>query len=246
MATLLIAFTFRTRLKNLDKQCVIHGSMVGCAIFSGFLCQTVGLVFTEASKSSFLSTTYCVLTPFMYWIITRNRPESNHFMAGLVCLTGIGFVSLKSSFFISFGDGITLLSGVFYALEITLLSTLCRRDDMMMVTLVEMAVSSIFAWIYVFLREDLPTYVTVSEFAAIAYVAVLGTFVGLTLQNWAQTYVDSTESALLLAFESISGAVMGVIFLNEGLTPRLLVGFGLILLSVVMCELGSKETEAEV
>ena len=117
---------------------------------------------------------------------------------------------------------------------------------MIMVTLVEMAVSSIFAWIYVFLREDLPTYVTVSEFAAIAYVAVLGTFVGLTLQNWAQTYVDSTESALLLAFESISGAVMGVIFLNEGLTPRLLVGFGLILLSVVMCELGSKETEAEV
>lgn len=240
VASVLIAFTFRKRLKNLDKQCVTHGVMVGVAIFSGFLCQTTGLLFTEASKSSFLSTTYCILTPFVYWIITKNKPEPNHFIAGAVCLTGIGFVSLKSSFTISFGDSITLLSGVFYAVEIALLSTLCRRDDMMMVTLVEMIVSSVLAWIYVAFTETLPAVITLPELAAIAYIAVLGTFVGLSLQNWAQKYVDSAESALLLAFESISGAVMGVVFLGEGLTPRLIVGFGLIFLSVVVSEVGTE------
>ena len=239
VASLLIGFAFRKHLKNLDKQCVRHGVMVGVAIFLGFLCQTTGLVFTEASKSSFLSTTYCVLTPFVYWIITRNRPESNHFIAGIVCLTGIGFVSLKSSFTMSFGDSITLLSGVFYAVEIALLSTLCRKDDMMMVTFVEMTVSAILAWIYFAFTEDLPTAISLSEVAAIAYIAVLGTFVGLSLQNWAQKYVDSAESALLLAFESIAGAVMGVIFLGEGLTPRIVLGFGLIFLSVVVSEVGN-------
>ena len=51
--------------------------------------------------------------------------------------------------------------------------------------------------------------------------------------------MDSAESALLLAFESIAGAVMGVIFLGEGLTPRLVLGFGLIFLSVVVSEVGN-------
>ena len=92
---------------------------------------------------------------------------------------------------------------------------------MMMVTFVEMTVSAILAWIYFAFTEDLPTAISFPEVAAIAYIAVLGTFVGLSLQNWAQKYVDSAESALLLAFESIAGAVMGVIFLGEGLTPRI-------------------------
>lgn len=57
---------------------------------------------TTPGKNAFLTTAYCILVPFLYWITDKRRPDLYNFSAAFLCLAGIGLVSMDGSFSMSF------------------------------------------------------------------------------------------------------------------------------------------------
>ena len=52
---------------------------MGITLFVSYILQVGGLALdTSPGKSSFLCTTYSVLVPFIYWIVTKERPKIRH------------------------------------------------------------------------------------------------------------------------------------------------------------------------
>ena len=56
------------------------------------------------------------------------------------------------------------------------------------------------------------------------------------LQTFGQKYAPPTTAALLLTLESVFGTLFSVAFYHEHLEPRVIVGFALILVAILISE----------
>jgi drug/metabolite transporter (DMT)-like permease len=198
--------------------------------------QTIGITDTTPGKNAFLTAIYCVLVPFLYWIIDRKKPDIYNFIAAFISITGIGFVSLNGSFSIGTGDAFTLAGGFFYAAHLIAVAKFGRKKDPVLLTILQFGYSAIFAWIVAFFFEDLPTAWTIGTISGLLYLAVFATAIALLLQNIGQKYTKPAPAAIILSLESVFGVLFSVLFYHEEITLKLFIGFLLIFLSVVISE----------
>lgn len=111
--------------KSLNADHLKKGGILGAFVFLSYWTNSTGLTDTTASNSAFLTSLYCVIIPFLMWVLSGPKPTRFNIAAALVCVAGVGCVSFAGStdFSIRFGDAITLLSAVFRV------SMLCTRRN---------------------------------------------------------------------------------------------------------------------
>lgn len=109
----LLALVCVRRWKQLNRGYLWRGAVLGAFIFLAYAIQSIGLLGTTAAKSSFLTTSYCIIVPFLYWFIAHTQPDLFHCIAAVLCIIGIGLISLNEHFSITWGDGLTLVCAVF-------------------------------------------------------------------------------------------------------------------------------------
>ena len=127
IALLIVSFPLR---KLVNKQYLIDGTWMGITLLLSYLLQVAGLAMdTSPGKSAFLCTTYCVMVPFLYWFVTKERPKWLHIICVFICLAGIGILSLQGGWGMSLGDILTVLSGVPCAVYIVISSIACRDKN---------------------------------------------------------------------------------------------------------------------
>jgi hypothetical protein len=90
IACLLLSAISWKRLQRLNKSYVFPGVLIGALLFSAYLVQTYGLIGTTPGKNAFLTASYCIITPFLFWIVSKKHPDGFHLASALVCLAGIG------------------------------------------------------------------------------------------------------------------------------------------------------------
>ena len=82
---LLLMLIFHRRLKTIGKKQLLHGAVVGTLLFAAYTVQTFGLRETTPGKNAFLTAVYCVLVPFVNWVIFRRRPTGWNWLAAVMC-----------------------------------------------------------------------------------------------------------------------------------------------------------------
>ena len=58
----------------------------------------------------------------------------------------------------------------------------------------------------------------------------------MLLQSIGQKYTPASQAALILSLEGVFGVIFSVVFYSEKMTPRLVAGFALIFVSVLISE----------
>ena len=116
-------------------------------LYTAYAIQTYGLALTTPSKNAFLTAVYCVLVPFLYWAFARVRPDRYNVLAALLCVTGVGLVSLTGDLTVNPGDGLTLLCAIFYAMHIVSVAKVSPGKDIYLLTVFQFAFAGLFAWI---------------------------------------------------------------------------------------------------
>lgn len=238
VGTPMVALISWRRWKNFSPGDLWRGGLAGLILFGVYWAQTVGLETTTASNNAFLSAVYCVIVPFLAWALFRQRPDRYNIAAALLCLIGVGFVSLTEELTISAGDLFTLLGAVFCAANIISVSQLGRGRDVMLFTVVQFATVALCAWAVALTTETF-------RFAALArpevlapmlYLCVIATTVCMILMNVGLVWSEPTPAAVILSLEAVFGVILAVIFAGDPLTPRLLIGFVLIFVGILCSE----------
>ena len=116
-----------------------RGGLFGVFLFIAYTTQTFGLTGTTPSKNAFLTATYCVLVPFLAWRVFHRRPDRYNLLAAFLCITGVGLVSLSGDLTVTWGDGLSLFSALFYALHIVAVNRLSGGKDIYLLTTVQFA-----------------------------------------------------------------------------------------------------------
>ncbi len=231
--------------KSLNRSTLIAGLILGLADFLAFLVQTIGLANTTPGKNAFLTATYCVIVPFIYWLVAARKPTPKNLAAALICVVGIGLVSLGSGdtfTSIGFGDAMSLLGAVFFALHIVLVSRFAPGRDILALTVFQFASEGLCGLLLGAVTEPWPTLATFTPHLLfiLAYLVVFASCVSVVFQNVALAHVSPNQGALLLSLESVFGVIFSVMMFGEQLTVRLLAGFALIFSAILVSELSFK------
>ena len=241
-AVIVGALFWRTLRDNLDASHLLMGAVLGLASGAAFVVQNLGLDDTTPGRNAFLTATYCVMTPFINWVVTRRSPGGNNVIAALLAIVGVGLVALGDdlSLDMSRGDWMTLIAAVLFAVHIVLVARFSSAHDVMTLTVVQLAVSALVAFGTALVLERPPApevFASPDVWASLAYLVLLSSCVCMVLQNLGQAHVPPAQASLLLSLESVFAVVASVVFYGELVTPRIALGFATIFVAVVVSEL---------
>lgn len=232
---------FKRVRANLNRDLVRAGCIMGFFTFLGFWSQFLGLSGTTPAKNAFLSTSYCVTVPFIWWLVARRRPTRRNLLAAAICVCGMGFITLQGDLSIGWGDGVSIASAFLYGAEIVVIALFVRKHDIVTVSAVQMLACGVYACAFGLISHTPFNFEALSQPSFIAqmlYITLLGSLFGSTAQNLAQAHIPPAQVSLICALESVFGTIFSVIFMGEALTPQLLVGFVLVFAAILLSELG--------
>ena len=236
IACILLSLVFAKKLVLINRTYLWQGAIIGALLFAAYSTQTIGITDTTPGKNAFLTAIYCVIVPFMFWFFTKKKPDIYNIIAALLCISGIGFISLTSKFTVGFGDALTLIGGVFYAAHLVTVSIFGKDKDPILLTILQFFYAGIFGWIVTLTTESVPTHIAFGAVTSVLYLAFFCTAGALLLQNIGQKYTHPSAASIILSLESVFGALISVIFGYEVLTTRIFVGFAFIFIAVLISE----------
>ena len=236
IAAALLLLAAGKRLKTLGRDGLHGGMLLGVCLAAAYIFQTYGLKYTTPGKNAFLTSTYCVLVPFMGWGFYKRRPNAANIIAAFMCVLGIGLVSLSGTSPFNIGDALTLVCGIFYALQIILTERFIGDCDALSLTGVEFGTAAVICLAGALIFESAPVGLSLELWGSIAYMGVMCTALCFFLQTWGMRYTPSSTAAVIMTFESVFAIIISVIFYDEPVTVRLICGFTLIIASVIISE----------
>lgn len=235
-AALLMALFGVRQLKTLDRSYWTGGAVMGAFLAVAYIIQTYGLVYTTPGKNAFLTATYCVLVPFLWWFFRHQKPERSNVIAAVICFIGMGLVSLQEHFSVNPGDLITIFCGLFYGLHIIATSVYAKNRDAVLLSMVQFLTAAVICFALAPFVSEFPEHVPSATWVRIGYLCVMCTGVCFLLQTIGQKYTPANEVAIFLTLESVFGAAISVVFFHEKLTLQVLCGFVLIFFAVLISE----------
>ncbi len=236
-AAVILALVFWKRWKAMDRSYWWRGGLMGLFLFGAYAVQNYGLMGTTPGKNAFFTAVYCVIVPFLYWLVDRQRPDRFHLLAALLCIAGIGLVSWDGGLALGWGDGMTLAGGFLFACHILAVARFSQGRDIFLLTVIQFAATAVCCWVGTLVSGGIPADgLPLRAWLVLLYLAVAATTLALLFQNIGQKYTSPASAAVLLALEAPFGVAFSVLFAQEAPTPLMYLGFLLIFLAVVCSE----------
>ncbi|MCW2780114.1 MAG: permease [Marmoricola sp.] len=213
------------------RHAIVLGSLYGVAQ----ILQTAGLAHTAASVSGFITGMYVVCTPLFAAVLLKTRIGKLTWVAVLLAVCGLGVLTL-SGFHVGYGETLTLLSAMLYALHIVGLGAWSRPADAIGMSILQIVVIAVIC-----LVAAAPGGIDVphrsGDWLSIGYMALFAGAAALLGQTWAQSHLPPTRSAIIMSMEPVFAAFFAVLLGSESLTARMLVGGSMVIAAMLIVEL---------
>lgn len=242
----LLGVIFYKKFKKLSKTSMARGLILGIILSLAYVIQTYGLKLTTPSRNAFLTSSYCVMVPFIVWIMTRRAPKLYNVISAVLCLVGIGFVSFSSKLELGFeyliGDMLTLVCAVFYGLQLIFIDKYQQSgEDNVTLLVIELLTVGIVCGALSLIVE-LPFrpqgfILNLEQILKIGYLTIVCTLFAQLFLIYGQKHTTVNQSSIILSLEAVFGALFSVVLGNEKLTAGLIIGFVIIFVAMIINEL---------
>ena len=201
-----------------------------------YVLQTVGLQYTAASVSGFVTGMFLVFVPLISAVILkRHVPASAWAAVGLAAL-GLGLLSLKG-FSVGFGESLTLVCAFGFALHLVLLGEWSTPRTAYGLTILQLAGAAAVTGAAAALDGDIDAPSSSELWAIVWFMAVIATMLAFLVQTWAIPVVGSVRGAVILTGEPVFAGIFGVLVADDPVTARTVGGAACILAAMLLVEL---------
>src|SRR6478735_1821733 len=227
------------------RQALVLGGLYGVAQ----ILQTTGLAHTAASVSGFITGMYVVATPLFAAVLLRSRIGAMTWVAVLLAVTGLGVLTLgdvSSGLGLGYGEALTLVAALIYALHIVGLGAWSDSRDALGMSIIQCMVIAVICAIAA-APDGIVLPDRAADWLAIVYMALVAGAAALLGQTWAQAHLPPTRTAIIMSMEPVFAALFAVLLGGESATLRMLLGGALVLAAMLIVELvPRRHIEAEV
>lgn len=218
-------------LKLFTKELVFKGLIVGMALGSGYIFQTLGLDRTTPAITGFITGLYVVVTPVLASFFLKERLTPAMWGYVLLAVLGLAVLSVQG-WSVGLGEIFVLISAVFFAVHIILLGSWSKNFDAYALTVIQLIGCALLSAI----PATINGYVAPPDsqvWGVIVFTALFATAFAFVIQTWSQARISTTKVAVILTMEVVFAAVFSVMYGMEPLTLRLAVGGTMVLIAML-------------
>lgn len=236
LAGLVCAVALRIKPRDLDRQMLGAGGILGLFLLGGYVLQVHGLLYTTPSKSAFITAFSVVLVPFL-GALGGVRLRAANVAAAAAGITGL-YVLLAPSRLSAMnrGDLLTLAASISFGCYIVWVGRYAERFDFRQLVPIQILVVGLGSAIGLPLDAHPRLDWTPGFTMAIAITALLSTALAFSVQNWAQRYTPPAHTALILSLEPVFTLITSRWITGERLAGRMIAGSALMLTGVLISE----------
>ena len=235
IAFIVIGLLFRKQLFKVTRQELVHCTLLGFFFFLSMAFELYGLRTTPSTVTAFLEGGVVLIVPLLTCVLHRKLPDRTTVLSGIIAMAGIALLTLKGDHLgFTTGELLVLGGAVWYSVTVLITDMAAKNDDPMTVAIYQLLFIGLFAIAGAFIFEDVRLPASSTEWGAILGLALICSGVGFTLQPIGQKVTTPERAGLLVVFNPLTAAVLGVIFLDEHLTWTIIAGAVLIIASILL------------
>ena len=253
-ALILLPFLLKPLL-NSNIHLIKAGLFLGLLYFIGFATQTVGLQYTTATKSGFITGTFVIFIPILQLILERRAPGKGNIFGILLVIIGLILLSSKgvtvldilnelgSNF--NIGDLLTLICAIFYALYVVYIDIITKKFDYKPLIILQVLFTGIAGFVFAFLFdaagiESIRYDFNKTVILVILYTAIFSSILATVIQTKYQKVVTPTKAGIIFSLEPIFAALFAFLIIQEEISSFGIVGCIFIFTGVLVSELYDK------
>ncbi|GFK95069.1 putative cystine transporter YijE [Fundidesulfovibrio magnetotacticus] len=208
----------------------------GAVLTLGASLQQIGLVYTTAGKAGFITCLYVILVPIFAAFLGGRTPLGT-WLGALLAVWGMYLLSIGEDFSVNRGDLLELVGAAFWAGHVLVAAWFAPRMNPIHLAVGQYVVcSALSLCVALFLGESFAPAGLWDAAVPILYSGLLSVGVAYTLQLVAQRDADPSHAAIILSLESVFAALAGWALIGEVLSPRGMLGCGLMLGGMLLSE----------
>lgn len=245
--TLLVLIFFFKRIIKMKKKEFYVGLVAGIFNFLGFITQTLGADLTSPSSNAFLTVTNVIMVPFIVWAIYRKRPPLRIFIAVIICMYGMAWLTGYSwGYSVNKGDALSLLCAFFFAVSIAVIGNSAKDCDFAPITFMLAIVQALggLVWFLIIDKASVQGIDWSQVILPVLFMAVFSSFIAQSGQVIAQKYTLASTAALIMTSEAVFAAIFSVLLGFENFRFSMLVGGILIMISLIIAEFDFKSFQS--
>lgn len=202
-----------------------------------YIPQTVGLKYTTASNSGFITGLFVAFIPLFSRIIFKVKPTIMELLACGVSLVGL-WILTGGMHDINFGDILTLLAAVTYALHVLYSDKYMKKGvDPLTFSCQQFIFVGLLSFCYA-LAFDLPLQVSSSyAWNATIFLALFPTLSAFVIQMFAQKTRPPLRVSLIFALEPVFAAIFAWTLGEEAIITHRALGGCLIFIALIISSL---------
>ncbi|MGZ5404846.1 MAG: DMT family transporter, partial [Nocardioides sp.] len=212
------------------KRALVLGALYGVAQ----ILQTAGLAHTAASVSGFITGMYVVATPLFAALLLRTRIGPLTWLAVALAAAGLGVLTLEG-FSIGYGEALTLVAALIYALHIVGLGAWSKPDEALGMSILQLVVIAVICLVAT-APDGIVLPDNTSDWLSVLYMAVFAGAFALVAQTWAQAHLPPTRCAIIMSMEPVFAALFAVWLGGESAGVRMLLGGAMVLTAMLLVE----------
>jgi drug/metabolite transporter (DMT)-like permease len=240
LGTLIIWVVYSKKISLIDKANLKSGIILGILLFLGFAFQTVGLKYTAASKSAFITGLFVIMVPPLSVLIVKEKPKVFSLIGVVLAISGLWLMTRPKGSEFNFGDLLTLFCAISFSFHVIYVQIYTIKFQFEKLVFVQLLTTTILCIPSMFLFERIKFVYNLNLLSAILVTAVFATALGIAIQNRMQKDTTATKASVIYTMEPVFAGVFSYLILGEILGAIGMVGAFLILSGMLCSELGKR------
>ncbi|WP_102346496.1 DMT family transporter [Bacillus sp. Marseille-P3661] len=236
----------RTLIKQINKQLLFSGIIIGIWLFTAYALQTFGLLYTASSKAGFITGLSVVLVPLLAFVFLRQAIKPFAITGVAIATIGLYLLTLGDSIALNFGDLLVFFCAISFAAHIIVTGKYTTFYSTLLLTIIQILTVSILSCIAAFFFEDWqlafnPKVIGNFDVAiALGICSIFATALAFLAQTNFQKYTTPTRVALIFAMEPVFAAITAYFWAHERLGMKAMLGCLLIFIGMIFAEMPQK------
>lgn len=226
---------FGRQMRALSRRQRRIGFSLGLLYGVGQVLQVTGLEMVPASTSAFITDLYVVATPICAAVLIKTRIEIRVWVGCGLATVGLGLLTLNDSLSIGFGETLTIIAAVLFALHIVWLGEHVTASTALGLTGYQMLGSAVLPLVIA-----APSGISVPHsgtgWSALLFTALISGVLAIAVQSWSQAILPASRAALVMSTEPVWATGFAILLLSEAITWRIVVGGAIMLAAMVIVE----------
>jgi len=227
----------RERRRAATKAVVLPGILIGTLLTIAVNLQQAAMSDTAAGNAAFITGLYMVFVPVIA-AFRGHRSSLNTIVGVVASMAGLYLISVTDAFTIGRGELLLILTCIPWAVQILLIEHYSPRLSVLRLALAQFVTCAVLSSLGALVFDPAPFTGMGEALIPLLYGGLVSVGIAYTLQVVGQRHALATHASLIMATESVFGALGGALLLGENMGLRGYIGAALMIAGIVVSQVG--------